>query len=244
MAADRRLERVLRFFAGNASSYDRVVRLLTLGADSAWKNSIVQRCPPDAGQILDLGCGTGILTFALARRYPQAGIVGVDVMPQYLAIAIRKAKLKGIDNVSFLQGRAEEIPLGGHFDCITGSYLPKYVDADRLSRTIASRLRPGGQVVLHDFAYPSRRRVGWAWRAYLGALRMAGPRLFPEWRSVFVELPGFLRGTSWVDDLRQGLANQGLSSIQAEYLSWGTAAIVSAEGTLRKAVASDRGPAA
>lgn len=229
MSRHRRLETALRFFEGNAASYDRVVRLFTLGADEDWKGSILRNCPSDAEQILDLGCGTGILTFKLALRYPLARIVGVDVTPQYLAIARGKARMLGIENVTFLLGHAEEIPLAGRYDCITASYLPKYVDADRLSQEIASRLRSGGRVVLHDFVYPGHRLARRVWSTYLGAVRVVGPRLFPEWRAVFLELPEFLKATAWVEDSRQALTRQGLVSIRVEYLSRGTAAIVSAE---------------
>lgn len=85
-------------------------------------------------------------------------------------------------------------------------------------------------MVLHDFVYPRRRLVRGAWITYLGALRLLGPRLFPEWRTVFLELPAFLRESSWVDDLRHGLAMQGLAEIEVELLGAGTAAIVTAEG--------------
>lgn len=219
-----------RFFSGNASSYDRVVNLFTLGGDRTWKRSILDKLPPQASRVLDLACGTGILTLALAQRYPQAQVLGVDIMPQYLEIARRKATEAKISNVEFIIGRAEGVRLDGLFDCVTGSYLPKYVDPDLLIRNIAPHLRPGAPLVLHDFTYPSNRLGAWVWERYFQLLEMIGPSLFPEWSQVFVELPSFLRATTWAQDLPPAMEKSGLAQVKAEYLGWGTAAIVSGVG--------------
>ncbi|MBI2845787.1 MAG: methyltransferase domain-containing protein [Chloroflexi bacterium] len=219
-----------RFFSGNAASYEQVVNLFTLGGDCTWKRSILDKLPAQATQVLDLACGTGILTFSLARRYPQAEILGVDIMPEYLEIARSKAREEKISNVQFILERAEEVVLEGMFDCITGSYLPKYVDPQLLLRNIAPHLRSGGLLVLHDFTYPSNRLVAWVWERYFQFLQAVGPRFFPEWRPVFFELPGFLRTSNWVPELCQALEEHGLGQIEVEHLGWETGAIVSGVG--------------
>lgn len=240
MATDTRVDIVHRFFSGNAASYDRIINLFTLGCDRYWKRLILERCLPRAERVLDLACGTGILTFALARRSPEAEIVGVDIMPEYLEIARRRAAEGGFRNVSFIHARAEEVVLDGTFDCITGSYLAKYADLDLLVRKMASLLRPGGILILHDFTYPSNPLVAWAWEVYLGMLRLIGPRLFPEWGSAFTELADFMRRSTWVPDLRAAMEKHGFSQIQVERLSYGTAAIIS--GVRGQAPASPSGP--
>jgi SAM-dependent methyltransferase len=42
---------------------------------------------PDGGDLLDVGCGTGALTFAMAKRWPGRRIVGVDLAPPFIAYA-------------------------------------------------------------------------------------------------------------------------------------------------------------
>ena len=42
---------------------------------------------PEAGDILDVGCGTGALTFAMAERWPGRRVVGVDLAEPFLAYA-------------------------------------------------------------------------------------------------------------------------------------------------------------
>ena len=49
------------------------------------------------GRILDQACGTGILTLKIARRFPQARIIGVDLTDEYLRVARRKAEALGLN---------------------------------------------------------------------------------------------------------------------------------------------------
>src|SRR5215831_6126010 len=98
-ADDARLALVEKFFAGTAGSYDFIVDATTLGADRRWKRRIVESVPAGATRILDLASGTGILTFELARSFPAARIVGVELRDEYLQIARRRARGLGIGNV-------------------------------------------------------------------------------------------------------------------------------------------------
>jgi demethylmenaquinone methyltransferase/2-methoxy-6-polyprenyl-1,4-benzoquinol methylase len=227
MPAETGVEVAQRFFEGNAASYDRVVNFFTLGVDRYWKREILKRCPPRARRVLDLACGTGILTFMLARRYPEAEIIGVDIAAEYLEIARRKAAQDNLRNVIFIHSRAEDVQLDGTFDCIASSYLPKYADLELLIPKLASHLSPGGVLILHDFVYPSNPVVAFPWRIYLGLLRWVGPRLFPEWEAAFLEVADFLRQSTWVQDLPKAIEEDSFSQVRVEYLSWGTAAVVS-----------------
>jgi ubiquinone/menaquinone biosynthesis C-methylase UbiE len=94
--AEGREHLVASFFKGTGSTYDLVVQVFTLGLDSSWKREILYRVPPSK-RILDLGCGTGIVSQGLARRFPNAEIVGVDVTEDYLAIY--EERLRGIDGL-------------------------------------------------------------------------------------------------------------------------------------------------
>lgn len=218
-----------RFFAGTGPSYDVIVNLCTLGFDVRWKKDILSRIPPDATAIVDQACGTGILTFRIARRFPDCRITGVELRDEYLDIARAKAGAMKLKNVEFALGRAEEVRVDGPIDCITSSYLAKYAELESLVRNAKAMLRPGGALVMHDFTYPSG--AGFArktWEFYFRMLQTVGPRAFPEWKTIFDELPEFLRQTVWVAELRQALEEQGFTAIRVESLTWGASAVVTA----------------
>src|SRR5262245_15360433 len=81
-----------QFFSGNAASYDHIARVSTLGLDGWWKRKILKRIPQAPARILEQACGTGLLTFRIARLFPGCRIVGVELHEGYLAIARQKAR--------------------------------------------------------------------------------------------------------------------------------------------------------
>lgn len=223
-----RAELVENFFTGTGHSYDRVVRLGTLGFDGYWKRRILARVPP-VTSILDLACGTGILTFALARHHRHARIVGVDVTEDYLRMARRKAQALGA-KIDFIHANAETVKLRETFDCITSSYLPKYVDANLLLQNISPALRPGGVIVLHDFLYPRHPLARAIWHGYNRILNFTGRRLFPEWKNVFDNnLTDLIVRSNWLAEFSEAFRQHGYTDIRIERLTFGSAAIISAK---------------
>jgi ubiE/COQ5 methyltransferase family len=65
-----------RFFSGNSATYERIANLSSLGLDRWWKRKIVNKIPDNPTRILDQACGTGLLTFRIAQRFPLCRIWG------------------------------------------------------------------------------------------------------------------------------------------------------------------------
>jgi demethylmenaquinone methyltransferase / 2-methoxy-6-polyprenyl-1,4-benzoquinol methylase len=223
-----KLDTVHRFFSGTGSSYDRVVVLGTCGLDRYWKRRMLARIPERPAHIIDQACGTGIVTIEIARRHPDCQVTGVELRDEYLQHAREKARSLGMRNVAFVLGRAEDVVVAGPCDCITSSYLAKYADLPMLIANAARMLRPGGLMILHDFTCPTRPVFRWVWQVYLWLLRLIGRSVFPEWRTVFDELPAFLRQTRWVAESTALLAENGFRDVATEPLTFGAAAIVTA----------------
>lgn len=218
-----------RFFEGTGHSYDRIVSLFTLGFDLWWKRKILRKIPPDSLQIIDQACGTGILTFKIAARFPGAQIVGVELRDEYLSIARQKASFCNSGHVEFVLGRAEDVCLEeASFDCITSSYLAKYAEIDLWVRNCKKLLRDGGLLLAHDFTYPHNPYFAAAWEFYFRIMQRFGSWRYPEWRTVFIELPELLRRTTWVPEMLEALGANGFSDISLERLTFGSAALITA----------------
>jgi demethylmenaquinone methyltransferase/2-methoxy-6-polyprenyl-1,4-benzoquinol methylase len=214
-------ELVPKFFDRTSESYDKIVSRTTLGKDNYWKKEILEKIPK-CDSILDLACGTGILTQQIAQKIPNAKIVGVDVTPGYLEIA--KKKLASNPNISFVQQDAEKLNLNIKFDCITSSYIPKYCTAEILVKTCLNHLKPGGKIILHDFTYPKNTLVRKIWNLFFVILNRLG-KYAPDWKEVFVELPKLIRSSSWVVEYETSMRKNGLI-VERQSLSWGTSAIL------------------
>jgi demethylmenaquinone methyltransferase/2-methoxy-6-polyprenyl-1,4-benzoquinol methylase len=213
------------FFPGTGKSYDTVVNVFTLGLDLYWKRAIFKRVPPSK-RILDLACGTGIVTLGLAKRHPDAEIVGVDITDDYLVLYQKRIQKDHI-RAQFILGNAEEVKLDGLFDAVVSSYIPKYVDPDILLKNISPHICSGGVIVIHDFTLPPNRFIRSVWAIYNHIMNFIGIRLFPEWKEVFDSgLTRLIRETYWFDTFPKSLASQGFTDIQKKYLSLGSAGMV------------------
>ena len=228
MGLDPRLALVERFFRGTGSTYDRVVDLATFGIDRRWKRRIVRMIPPDAARICDLACGTGISTLAIARAFPRATVIGVELREEYLALARAKLARLGIANVELVLSRAEDYRPSTPFDCVAASYLAKYADLPRLVAGCRAMLKDGGLLLMHDFTFPPGRARIALFRAYFWALQRVGRALLPQWREIYYGLPALIEGTRWLPELQDALRAGGFRDIRVEHLTLYGSAIVSA----------------
>jgi demethylmenaquinone methyltransferase/2-methoxy-6-polyprenyl-1,4-benzoquinol methylase len=222
------LETAHRFFSGTGPSYDFIAFLCTAGFDPYWKRRILDKIPPLPRHIIDQACGTGILTFRMLARFPSCQFTGVELRDEYLKIAKRKAKARKATRVDFILGRAEDVRLKGPVDCITSSYLAKYAEIKPLIQNARAMLRSRGVMVVHDFTYPTSALFLPVWKSYFQILKNLGSRAFPQWQTVFHELPEFLRKSRWLPETIQHLKQNGFRDIRVESLTLGTSAIVTA----------------
>jgi demethylmenaquinone methyltransferase/2-methoxy-6-polyprenyl-1,4-benzoquinol methylase len=226
--SDSQLMLVHRFFTGTGKSYDFMVNAATFGIDRLWKRRIVSLMPPNPRCILDLACGTGISTLAIANRYPDCHIVGVELRKEYLDIARQKVQKLGLKNIELMLGRAEDYYSEKSFDCISSSYLAKYADLKRLTHNSKAMLKDGGLLLMHDFILPPKPALVRIWCFYFKILQTIGTIFFPSWREIYYGLPQLIEERSWVPELQEWLQQEGFSHIQVEYLTFYGSAIVSA----------------
>lgn len=228
MGGDSRIELVHRFFSGTGPTYDHMVNLCTIGFDIWWKKKILEKIPGRPIRIMDQACGTGILTFKIAQKFPDCRIIGVELRYEYLNIAREKAKSLKLSNVEFILGRAEDVLLNGSFDCITSSYLAKYADIGSLVRNIRKMLPLRGVLIVHDFTYPPNRVFSRIWGLYFKLMQAIGSWKYPQWKEIFRGLPELIQETKWVVEIVKSLQENAFSDINIESLTLGTSTIVTA----------------
>lgn len=103
--------------------------------------------------VIDMGCGFGKSTVPLARAFPRAEVLGVDVSAPCLKLAAADAR--EVPNVHFRQADAQRTGLdGGKFDLVTSTMLLHELPAESIDATLAETRRllaPGGVSVHLDF---------------------------------------------------------------------------------------------
>ena len=131
-------------FAGTAPYYLRY--------RPAYPASLVEDLLSRAGiredaKLLDLACGPGRLTFALARSF--AAVEAVDLEPETIGAARREAERLGAFNIVWSVGKAEDfVPSASAFDLITVGDAFHRLDQDRVIRNVLSWLKPRGSFAI------------------------------------------------------------------------------------------------
>lgn len=163
---------VQRLFDQIAPAYDRLNDRLSFGLHRLWKQMTVQWAQPQqGGRALDLCCGSGDLTFRLARAVgPLGEVVGLDCAAQLLAIAQAKAsQIVPQPAITWVQGDVLNLPFAdGSFDAVTMGYgLRNVADIPRCLSEIQRVLQSGGRAAILDMVRPASPQMQWFQQWYL-----------------------------------------------------------------------------
>ena len=119
---------------------------------------------PAGGKCLDVGCGSGALAIAVAKRKPRAQVIGIDRWGAEYAsfsktLCERNAKAEGVTNTTFRQGDATHLDFPDEtFDAVVSNYVYHNIPGERqkyLLETLRT-LKKGGTFALHDIFSKSK----------------------------------------------------------------------------------------
>ncbi len=143
----QRLQRSQSYFESLAGDWERIRKSYF---DDRVTSLAIEKLLPRDLTLADIGCGTGSLTFELARFARK--VIGIDLSQEMLRRAKGVARERELDNVEFRQGDALDLPLGSRsvdaaFCVMVLHFLP---DPERAIAGLCRITRPGGSVILVD----------------------------------------------------------------------------------------------
>ncbi len=218
--------RVTTMFDSIAPVYDRMNTLMTAGMDGRWRRAAVRAARLSrGGTALDVACGTGKLTAALAGAVgPEGRVVGVDLSPAMLDEARRAfGEMPGVE---FVLGNALALPVAdGSFDAATIAFgLRNLASFEDGFREMARAVRSGGRVVCLELSVPRPRFLG---RVYIGLFRFTAPfigALFRR-RAAYAYLPSSLNGFPAPEEIAATMRLVGLVDVKFKRLALGSVAL-------------------
>jgi ubiquinone/menaquinone biosynthesis C-methylase UbiE len=103
-------------------------------------------------RVLDVGCGTGDVSFLAASIVgPEGMVIGVDKSPEAINLASQRATAAGLANVQFLTQDLSDLILDEPVDALIGRLVLMYfADPAVALRRLATFLKPGGVVAFHE----------------------------------------------------------------------------------------------
>lgn len=145
-----------------APRYDLLNRVLSLGIDRRWRRFAVRQLSiPKHGLVLDIATGTGDVALEIGRQTDRSvTIVGADFTQGMLVLGRDKIAASPYrDRIVLVNAPCEALPHpDGIFDGITIAFgIRNVVDRQQGLSEMARVLKPGGRVVILEFATPRNR---------------------------------------------------------------------------------------
>ncbi|MBQ5358990.1 MAG: bifunctional demethylmenaquinone methyltransferase/2-methoxy-6-polyprenyl-1,4-benzoquinol methylase UbiE, partial [Alistipes sp.] len=156
--AKSKKDEVREMFDNIAPTYDRLNHILSFSIDKIWRRRVVRKVRKMKPQrIMDLATGTGDLAIKLAKRIPEARIMGVDLSENMLSVAAEKVRRQGLDDrIALYQGDAEQLDVADNLlDVVTVAFgVRNFGDLEQGLREIHRALCSGGHIVVLEFSTP------------------------------------------------------------------------------------------
>jgi len=168
--------------------------------------------------VLDLGSGGGIDVLLSGRRVgPTGKAYGLDMTDEMLALANENKKKSGIDNVEFLKGEIEHIPLPDNSVdvVISNCVINLSADKDAVLREAFRVLKPGGRFAVSDVVtrgemLPEIRKSVLLWVGCIAGALEEGEYRAKLWNVGFEQVDIEPTRVYRVADAREFLSGQGL----------------------------------
>jgi demethylmenaquinone methyltransferase/2-methoxy-6-polyprenyl-1,4-benzoquinol methylase len=220
---------VERMFDGIAPRYDLLNHLLSLGIDRIWRRRVVKMMtaqPPT--RVLDLAAGTGDMSIAVAKRFPDARVTAADASHGMLEVAERKIASKRLaDRVDFVHVSAEDLPFSdGDFDAVTVAFgVRNFDDMDKGLSEMCRVLKRGGVACILEFSTPHGKIFGALFRFYFHRVMPFVGRLVSGDSSAYRYLPESVDEFPPPQEFMAIMERNGCRDCRAKSLTGGVAMI-------------------
>jgi len=224
-------QRVYAMFDSISGSYDLLNHVLSLNLDRLWRRKAVEMAQVGPGEsVLDICCGTGDLALAFVRNHHDLGeVIGLDFVESMLEIAIQKSKQQANDRCNcvvpkWLCGDAQKLDFNDNrFDCVSCAFgIRNLQDVSAGLFECFRVLKPGGRLVILEFAQPNHPVLSWLYACYFRlVLPLAGSIISNDRNGAYRYLPESVRSFRTAEKLENMVQDAGFSAIHAERLSCG-----------------------
>lgn len=225
----KRSHYVREMFSRIAPRYDLMNRVMTGGQDVTWRREVIRRAAlPPAGLLLDLGAGTGDLSFEALRSCPCCGVMAADFTHEMMRAGQDRVEKSGRRAIPYwCAADALNLPFAAEsFDAlVSGFLLRNVIDVRGALREQARVLKPGGRWVALDTTRPRPSPLSPLVKLHLHlAIPILG-RLLTGQPDAYRYLPESTENFLEAEQLAARMAEAGLREVGFRLAMFGTVAI-------------------
>ena len=164
-------EKIQEMFDGIAPSYDKLNHVMSLNVDKLWRRHALKEIVDGSPQqILDVACGTGDSTIAIAAAAGSGSrVIGADISEGMMALVMEKAAHEGVhDRIRLQVADGENLPYEeGTFHRVTCAFgIRNFEHKEKGLQEFYRVLRPGGKAVILELSVPRNKTVRWFYDLY------------------------------------------------------------------------------
>ena len=166
-------EAVRKMFDNIAGSYDSLNHIMSLDADKSWRKAMIAKLGETDGnrelRVLDLACGTGDSSIAIAQGLPAATVTGLDLSEGMLEVMKEKVGRADLGNrITAVRGDGECLPFAdGTFDRVSIAFgIRNFQNREQGLAEMLRVLRPGGLLVILELSLPEQKLIRGLFKLY------------------------------------------------------------------------------
>lgn len=219
-------EKIEGMFDNIAKDYDSLNHIMSLSIDKIWRRKAIKKIK-DAGEaprVLDVACGTGDFSIAIAKAVRKGEVIGVDISKEMLEVMrqkVLKNKLESIISQEVGDGEALRFP-DASFDRVVNAFgIRNFEDRDKGLREALRVLKPGGRLVILELSRPQNKIIRWFYDLYfLHILPIIGGKVSGD-KAAYAYLPASVKAFPGKKEFTDELRRAGFVNITHRAFTFG-----------------------
>lgn len=214
-------------FDGIAGTYDMLNHLLSLNIDKSWRKKTVKMLTP-CNQLLDVAIGTADLSLEIMKQKKAQEIQGLDVSKEMMRLGEEKVRKAGLEGkVKFELGSALEMPYADNsYDAVTCAYgVRNFPDADKGLEEFFRVMKPGGQLAILEFSYPTNPVIRWVYDLFFSHVLPLIGRMVSKDKGAYAYLNESVKNFMWGEEMCEHIKAAGFKDVKFRTLTFGITTI-------------------
>lgn len=213
-------------FDSIAKDYDSLNHIMSLSIDKIWRKKAIRKIKDagDSPRVLDVACGTGDFSIAIAKAIGNGKVIGVDISKEMLEVMRRKVLKNNLESIISQEvGDGEDLRFPeDSFDRVVNAFgIRNFEDRDKGLREALRVLRPGGRLVILELSRPQNRIIRWFYDLYfLNILPKIGGKVSGD-KKAYMYLPASVKAFPGKKEFMEQMRKAGFVNITHRALTFG-----------------------